>query len=128
MKKTLSTIGIFLLCMGTTVASYGAATNNGKGGTLTVTDATATTLTGGPGLTFNSSPNVSIVSFTTKTAYAIETTNILTDTTNGMEYYTLSSATGYWQKEKTTAVDTALSALTSATAAPTGTWTAIGGS
>lgn len=118
-KKLLIGLCLFsstlLLGAGTSMAATGAA-NNGTGGTLTM-----------GAFTYNSSPSVSIVVFDSDSAYAIMATNIVTDTTNGMEYATTSAATGYAQKTKTTAVNTALSPL-STVDMPSGTWKWMGGS
>lgn len=56
----------------------------------------------GDTLNFNTSPSVLISIETTATDYAITSANDKTDTTNGMEYGTLSTATGYAQRTKIT--------------------------
>lgn len=125
MKKTLSVLGAFLLCAGTATVTLGAdASNNGTGGTLTMTDVTA----GFPPLTFTSSPNVSIATYAIDTAYAIMTTNTLTDTTNGMEYGTLSTDTGYSQRAKSIDAATAIKGPTNEVTLSGSDWVAIGGS
>lgn len=84
-------------------------------------------------MTFDSSPNVSISCFTSNTAYSLAATNILTNTTVGKSYGTLSVATGYASRDKVageygdpgTAVVTVLSAVDALTGSD---WTWMGGS
>ena len=97
-----------LLGAGASLAATGAA-NNGSGGKLTMGT-----------FTFNSSPSVSIVAFDTDNAYALETTNVLTTgsestSPNGLIYAANNLSTGYAQKTKDIATNTALTALSSAT-------------
>lgn len=123
MKKTLSVLGIFILCTGVSATSFASSNNNGKGGTLTVDGGT---VAGTPDLVFESSPNVSIAIETSATAYAVMTTNVLTNQDNGMEFGSLSTDTGYSQRVKTIAEDTAITGPTDeATLEGTG-WIAVG--
>lgn len=129
MKKTLSIVGLLLLSLGTAATSFGAAVTNGAtGGRIAITNANDSTGTGGPTLNFDPSPNVSIACTSTATAYAITTTNVLTDTTNGMDYGALSTDTGYSQRVKIEAAAAAVTAPTSATALGGSGWNAVGGS
>ena len=102
MKKTIVAICCIAFMLSFSSAVFAAEFNNGgDGGTLTITvanvDGTSTSFT------FASSPKVGISVFTSDNAYAITTANSLTDTSNGLEYGTLSTATGYALRTKTTA-------------------------
>ena len=129
MKKSIVAISCmaFMLLFSSAVFAITSVTN-GTGGTLTIN------LSGGsvPGtttnFTFDSSPNVGISVSTTDHDYAITTANSVTGTDNGQEYGTKSTATGYAQRDKTTAKGTGPAVTTSATALPTGTWNWQGGS
>ena len=129
MKKTIVAICCIAFMFSFSSAVFALTnTTNGTGGTLTID------LTGGsvPGtttnFTFDSSPNVGIAVSTTDHDYAITTANSVTGTDNGQEYGTKSTATGYAQRDKTTAKGTGPVATTSATDLPTGTWNWQGGS
>ena len=106
------------------VATSGqAATTAGTPGMLTV-GATATTQ-----LTYNPSPNVAMNVVNTTSQYSIMAANILTDTTNGIEYGTLNTSTGYGQGTKTTGVGEGPSATgQTATSVPASITTWMGGS
>lgn len=126
MKKMLSAIcfiAIFFIAV--PVVFAGASTQTLPNVRVTITAANVPTATSS--FTFDTSPNVSMVIFTSDTAYAIMSANILCNTTVGFEYATLSTSTGYAQKQKASAAGAALSAL-SAVTMPSGTWTWMGGS
>ncbi len=108
--------------------SYAAATSSSQasstaGGLVTLGVATA-----GGVLTFNPSPNVLIDIASTANSYAIQTANTVTDTTNGMEYGTLSTASGYAQRTKTADASTAIAPPSSDTALSGSGWKWMGGS
>ena len=129
MIKTISICTIMLFMLSAANICFGAAiTNTNVGGRMAITNDVDTTSTGGPALNFDPSPNVAMACTTSASAFAISTTNLLTDTTNGMEYACLSSGSGYSNRVKTVAADTAVPAPVSATALPTGTWNPVGGS
>lgn len=83
---------------------------------------------GGPDLEFDVSPNVEISAYVTVNAYAMTSANTLTNTDNGLEYGTLSSATGYAQRQKTTDADSGPAAATADNALPGSDWAWMGGS
>ena len=81
---------------------------------------------GGTDLVFTPSGNTLIDAVTSATAYTIISASAKTTTANGMEYYMRSGYNGYYQKAQ--AADGALTSVgTTAGAAPTGTWAAMGG-
>ena len=132
MKKSIVAISCmaFMLLFSSAVFAITSVTN-GTGGTLTID------LSGGsvPGtttnFTFDSSPSVGIAVSTTATAYAITTANSLTgaDNNNGQEYGTLSTASGYAQRDKVTNANAGPTVTTSETALPAGgDWAWMGGS
>ena len=110
MKKSIVAISCMAFMLLFSSAVLAAEFNNhgdgdgedGVGGTVTITVA------GVPGtttsFTFDSSPKVGISIFTSDTAYAITTANSLTgaNNSNGQEYGTLSTASGYAQRDKST--------------------------
>ncbi len=127
MKKKF--IACFCLCflIGISESAFAAAGDSSQasttaGGRVTVGE------TAGTQLTFDPSPSVLIAVKATTSAYAMKTANAVTDTSNGKEYGTLSSATGYAQRTKSVAAATAIVAPTSATALGGTTWTWLGGS
>ncbi|RJQ70875.1 MAG: hypothetical protein C4519_19915 [Desulfobacteraceae bacterium] len=77
---------------------------------------------------FDASPNVGLTVFTSDTAYSITAANNKTNEANGLEYGTLSSATGYAQRTKTTAASQGPEAADSATVLPGSDWAWMGGS
>jgi len=101
------------------VATSGQAVTSGQPTRVTIGVTTP--------LTYDPSPSVSMSVIATTTAYAIMTTNSLTDKTNGMEYGTTSAATGYAQRTKTVDAATAVPDPKNETALPTGSWTWMGG-
>ena len=128
MKKTFIAICCiaFMFAFSSTVLAL-TDINNGTGGTLTITvlnvKGTETDFT------FDSSPSVGIATSTTDTDYTITSANSLTSRTNGQEYGTKSSASGYAQRDKTTDKGTGPVVTSSATALPAGgTWNWQGGS
>ena len=128
MKKSIVAISCmaFMFLFSSAVLATTNA-NNGTGGTLTVTvNNVAATNTN---FTFDSSPNVGIAVSTSDTAYAITTANTLTgaDNNNGQEYGTLSTASGYAQRDKTTNAGVAPAPTTSETALPGDNWAWMGG-
>jgi hypothetical protein len=69
------------------------------GTTPTINNASGT----GPAtVTFTPSPNVELSLYSTTVGYAVTSANVLTNTTNGMEYAAHHEATGYAQRTKTT--------------------------
>jgi len=131
MKKKL----ISLLCAGS-IAAFAAtafaadtpSTQAANFGLVTVTVAGVPSTT--TAFTFSPSPSVGISIIASDTAYSIMSANSLTDTTNGLEYGTLSSATGYAQGTKTTAAGTGPSTTgqTSTALSTAVTWGWMGGS
>ena len=93
--------------------------------TITVVGVTGTDTA----FTFDPSPSVGLSITTTDADYAITSANSLTSETNGQEYGTKSTATGYAQRDKTTAKGLGPVATASATALPGGgDWNWQGGS
>jgi hypothetical protein len=79
-------------------------------------------------LTYNPSPSVSMAVAAAANAYAIQSTNLVTDTTNGMDYGTLNTATGFAQMTKTEAATVAVTPPTSSAALSGTGWVWMGGS
>lgn len=104
MKKIL--IGTCLLAMmyfvATPMAFADETSHSDPSTTVTLTIDTSHVLGAVQNFTFGTSPNVCIYATTNGTAYAISAANTKTDQNNGLEYGTLSTATGYAQKTKTT--------------------------
>ncbi len=128
-KKLLSCLCICFLVAASESAFAAAGDSSQVGTTVTVGQTAATSLT------YNASPSVSMNVKATTSAYSIETANILTTKTNGQEYGTKSTSSGYAQRNKTTASGTSLTAngptvaAQTATSLDTGTaWTWMGGS
>ena len=84
----------------------------------------------GTQLTYDPSPSVLMSVKASTSAYAIMATNAVTDKTNGKEYGTVSTATGYAQRTKTVDAATAVPVPKDETTLPTtnGAWTWMGGS
>jgi len=125
MKKKLLTC--ICLCLFTAVSecAFAAAGDSSQSGTTVTVGETAATE-----LTYNASPSVSMNVVASKTAYSIMAANSLTDKTNGLEYGTLSTATGYAQGQKTTDAGSGPSTNGQTASAISGdvTWTWMGGS
>jgi len=99
MKAILITISIVATIFMALPAAFAAsATQSSTTVTITSTD------TNMPDFEYDASPSVTVKIITDATAYSITTANMLTgaDDENGLEFGTLSSATGYAQREKTT--------------------------
>ena len=79
---------------------------------------------------YDASPNVGVEIVSTATAYAVSTANMLTgaDLENGMEYATLSTSTGYAQRDKQTDSNAGPTAPADENSLPSGgDWTWMGG-
>ena len=134
MKKTIVAICCIAFMLSFSSAVLAAEFNNngdgdgevGVGGTVTITVLNV------PGtstdFTFASSPKVGISVFTSDNAYAITTANSLTDTGNGLEYGTLSTATGYALRTKTLGRGVGPAPTTVVGALPGANWAWQGGS
>jgi hypothetical protein len=97
--KKFNLISLWILAMMTIPAVAFAAPEILEGttaGNKVITDSGA-----GDGLTFNPSPNVNINVTTDAVGYAMTSTNLLPNQTNGMEYAAHHEATGYAQRKKT---------------------------
>ncbi len=129
-KKLLSCLCICFLVAASESAFAAVAVGDSSQVGTTVTVGTAPT-----SLIYNASPSVSMNVKATTSAYSIETANILTTTTNGQEYGTKSTSSGYAQRNKTTDSGTALNTNGPTVAAQTAVlldtsaaWTWMGGS
>ena len=127
MKKTFIAICCIAFMFSFSSAAF-ATTSTQATGFKTVTITVAGVTGTDTAFTFNPSPSVGLSITTSDTDYAITSANSLTSETNGQEYGTKSTATGYAQRDKTTAKGTGPAVTTSATALPTGTWNWQGGS
>ena len=128
MKKSIVAIFCMAFMFIFSSAVLAAEFNNGTGGTLTITVANVDGTNND--FTFDSSPSVGLSASTSATAYAITTANSLTgaNNNNGQEYGTLSTASGYAQRDKTTDTENGPQATASETTLPGGDWAWMGGS
>jgi hypothetical protein len=128
MKKILSLISLFIiLLVAAPMAFAGASSQTLPDVTVTVTTDNVAAAT--EDFTFDSSPNVGVTIFTTATAYSITTANTLTglNLENGLEFGTLSTATGYAQRTKTTDAGVGPEAAAADNALPGSDWAWMGG-
>lgn len=96
MKKKILICLCICSLIGVSASAFAADVTSSQTGTTVTVGAAPTQLT------YNASPSVSVSVIASTTAYSIMAANILTDTTNGLQYGTLSTATGYAQGPKTT--------------------------
>ena len=128
MKKTLSLVSLFIiLLVAAPMAFAGASSQTLPDVTVTLTVANVPSTT--DPFEFDSSPNVGVTIFTSATAYSITTANTLTGANldNGLEFGTLSTATGYAQRAKTTNAGVGPAAAAADNALPGGDWAWMGG-
>ena len=131
MKKIFLTFACFSLVFAGASAAFaadGQSSQTAAGDTVTIT---AGSISGAPSFTFTPSPSVQITAYidhTNGNAYAMETTNSVTNATDGMVYAASNTSTGYAQRQKTSSeVTNGLTDLTS-TSIPSGDWAWMGGS
>jgi hypothetical protein len=98
MKTIVMTISIVAVIFMAVPAAFAASA------TQSDTTVTITSTGNEPDFEYDASPSVAVKIITDATAYAITTANMLTGTDqgNGLEFGTLSTSTGYAQREKTT--------------------------
>ena len=128
MKKSIVAICCMAFMFLFSSAVLAAEFHNTPGGTLTITVLNVPGTT--TNFTFDASPNVGISVFISDSGYAITTANSLTgaDKNNGQEYGTLSTASGYAQRDKTTNAGTGPTTTTAVNALPGTNWAWLGGS
>ena len=105
MKKTfiaICCIAFMFAFSSTVLATDSEQTKPGDPVTIAVTG-----VDGANTFTFSPSPRVGVEVKTSASAYALTSANSLTNQTNGMEYGTYNTATGYALKAKTTDAGTA---------------------
>lgn len=126
MKKIYLAFACFALVLAGVSTAFAADTDGsqsgGAGATFSIANSSGD---GAPTFDFSPSPNIVINSKSIATAYAIESTNSVTDTTNGMVYGATYQSSGYAQRQK---VDSESATPSSSTQLDSETWTWMGGS
>ncbi len=132
MRKIISILCAGSLLASAAIVSVAAAADTSSGQTNfgIVTIPTTNVPSASNSFTYSPSPNVGMNILSSATAYSIMAANSVTNTTNGMEYGTLNTATGYAQGTKTTLAGKGPSTTgqTSTTLSTDVTWGWMGGS